>query len=288
MKNLSLWSMTKRFRWRISVTLGIVLVEALLTLLFPLFIGLAVNDLVDDNYGGVIALAGLGVAALVVGSSRRFYDTRTYASIYKTVAVEMVENEKKRGTNVSKITARSNLLTEFVEFMENSMPEIVAAVISVVGTLIILASIDIQVFLASLGLAVIAALIYIVTGRLNLRLNTGYNDELERQVEAIADGSKSGLAHHYSQLMNWNIRLSDLETWNFSLFFVGVIGLIAYTPLALVTGGIEAGFVISALMYVFDYVQGLMAMPLHVQQAIRLTEISRRLSQSSEAEVVEG
>ena len=229
-----------------------------------------------------MALAGLGLTALTVGAGRRFYDTRAYASIYETVAVEMVDREKRAGTNTSKITARSTLLTEFVEFLENSMPEIVAAFVGVVGTLLILARINLGVFLACLGLLILVFVIYLLTGRRNLNLNAGYNDELERQVTSIDSKNRRAMVEHFSRLMYWNIRLSDLETVNYSVFFLGVIGLMFYAPIALVTDGVQAGFVIAALMYVFQYIEGLIGLPLYIQQAIRLREISQRLDAVAE------
>ena len=55
----------------------------------------------------------------------------------------------------------------------------------------------------------------------------------------------------------------------------------------LVTDDAEAGFVVAALMYVFQYIEGLMMMPLHIQQAIRLREISARLGANAELAVDE-
>jgi len=43
-------------------------------------------------------------------------------------------------------------------------------------------------------------------------------------------------------------------------------------------GILTYGLVLSILMYVFDYIEKLTLMPLHIQQAIRLKEISQRFS----------
>ncbi len=277
-EKISLITSLRRFKWRISLTLGLVLMEAALTLLFPLSIGLAVNGLIDDNYAGITFLGGLTIGMLIIGSARRYYDTRVYSGIYRVLANEMVEREQKKGTEVSAISARSSLLTELVEFMENSLPEIVTAVIGVVGTLAILAGINIYVFFASLSLLLIVIITYWVTGQKNLRLNTGYNDELERRVDVLATENRRSIFLHFAKLMRWNIRLSDLETSNYFVFLLGVVALIVFAPFALVTGDVEAGFVTAALLYVFQYIEGLIAAPYYIQQGIRLKEISDRLS----------
>ena len=274
--DVSVPALLRRYRPRVALTFALVLLEAGGMLLFPLFIGFAVNGLVDDDHSGVVALAGLGVVVLLIGSGRRLYDTRTYARIYEDVANETVARERQAGTEVSAVTARANLLREVVEFLENSMPEIVASVIGVGGSLVILATLDLGVFLASVGLLVLVVVVYAATGRLNLRLNAGYNDELERQVDALSDGP-TVVHRHFVRLMRWNIRLSDLETANFAVIFIGIIALLFYSPIALVEGDVEAGTVLAGLMYVFQYTESLLALPYFAQQAIRLQEISTRL-----------
>ena len=49
-----------QFKWRISLTFLLVFCETLLALLYPLFIGWAINDLLADKLTGVYQLLGLG------------------------------------------------------------------------------------------------------------------------------------------------------------------------------------------------------------------------------------
>lgn len=277
--SLSLKSIFIRFKWRITFTLSLVTIETLLELLFPLFIGWAINDLLNDTYDGIYLLLGLGVIVVIMGSARRFYDTRIYAHIYQTITPEMVLSEKSKNITTSTISARSNLLTEFVEFFENSMPQVITAVIGLVGVLIIIGSLSFNVFLASLGLLALVVLIYLVTGKLNYRLNAGYNSELEKQVAAIEQSDTKHLNLHFRSLMAWNIKLSDLETSNYFFIWIGVVALLVYAPIsAIEQGAINYGLVFSLLMYVFDYIEKVATFPLYVQQVIRLKEISNRLS----------
>ena len=88
---VTLMGLFRRFKKRISLTLFLVLGEAILDILFPLFIGFAINGLLEKDYLGVTALAVLGILSLLVGSGRRFYDTRAYAGIYRTL---MKKNRK--------------------------------------------------------------------------------------------------------------------------------------------------------------------------------------------------
>ncbi len=272
-------SMVAGFRLRVAATGVLVLVEAGLELLFPLFIGLAIDGLIDDRLDGVVALGLLGLAALIVGSGRRFFDTRTYAAVYERAAGRMVAREQERGTPTSTVAARTSLLGELVEFLENSMPEIISATIGTLGMLVIIAGLDIGVFLACLGLLALMLSIYWLSGDLNLRFNRGYNDELEAQVDAIDSRDPVRIGRHFSALMRWNRRLSDLETVNYIVIWLGIIALLVFTPIAIIEPGTtEYGRAFAAILYVFQFVEALVTLPLFIQQAVRLKEISTRLT----------
>ena len=72
-QNFPLLRLFRRFWKKISLTTFLVVTESILDLLFPLFIGFAINSLLDKNYAGVTALGGLGVMALLIGSGRRYF-----------------------------------------------------------------------------------------------------------------------------------------------------------------------------------------------------------------------
>ncbi|MEM7335957.1 MAG: ABC transporter six-transmembrane domain-containing protein [Chloroflexota bacterium] len=274
----SLWEVFKRFKTKISITFLLVIAESILDLLFPLFIGFAINTLLQQNFDGVLALGGLGVLALLIGSGRRFYDTRAYANIYTALASEMVVQEQANKTAVSATAARATLLTELVEFLENSVPAIVTSLIGLVGILIIIFSLSQPVFWAALGLFGFMSLIYLLSGKKNYQLNQAYNDQLEKQWSVLNSQKMDSINTHFGRMMHWNIKLSDLETLNFSLIWLGIIGLLVYAPIVVIDSGVtNYGLVFSLLMYVFQYIESVVALPLFAQQLIRLQEISSRL-----------
>ncbi|MCG8459225.1 MAG: hypothetical protein MI919_23355, partial [Holophagales bacterium] len=77
----------------------------------------------------------------------------------------------------------------------------------------------------------------------------------------------------------WRIKLSDLETLNFSLIWIALACLLVFT-VAIVTSAGEASFglIVSAVMYVFGFTESVLALPLYFQQLIRLREITTRLA----------
>jgi ABC-type multidrug transport system fused ATPase/permease subunit len=279
MTNFSINSLLLRFRWKILFTFALVTLEALTGILFPLLIGIAIDGLLEDSIDGVLYLSIAGVAALIVGSARRFYDTRIYSGIYCRITPEMIQNETNKDASVSRISARTGLLTEFVEFLENSMPEMINALISVVGILAIIATLNIDVFFACLSILGLIVFIYTITGKFNYKLNTKYNNQLEKQVDVLTARDSIAIKSFYQELMRWNIKLSDLETMNYFVIWVGVIAVFIYTPITVIGAGVLSyGLVFSIIMYVFDYTGSIVSFPLFIQQAIRLKEISARLA----------
>ena len=277
--NVTFLGLFRRFKKKISLTLLLVMAESILDLFFPLFIGFAINGLLEQSYIGVLALAILGVLALLVGSGRRFYDTQTYAAVYTTISTEMVAREQDKNSTVSTISARASLLTEFVEFLENSLPMIVTSLIGLFGILIIIFSLNSPVFVACIGLLLLVVVVYLLSGKWNFRYNKQYNDELEKQVTALSTQDIGVIENHFKMVMRWNIKLSNLETINYIVIWLGIISLLVYAPIVVVTGGItNYGLVFSILMYVFQYVESVVSLPYFIQQIIRLQEISQRLA----------
>lgn len=275
---VSIPAIAQRYRLKVSFTLALVVIEAGLGVLYPLTIGLAIDGLIDGSYLGIYYLIALGIASVITGSVRRLYDSRVYAAIYEEVVVEVLEAEKEKNSGISVEVARANLLTEFVDFFEDAMPEVVGAIVSLIGILLVVATLNFQVFAACVALFSLVALVYIFSARLNFRLNAGYNDELEEQVDAIKRRDSVRLKNHFRQLMSWNIKLSDLETFNYSIIWLGAIALFASTPVLLISGGVlEYGLILAIMLYVFEFIDALVELPLHIQQVIRLQEISQRL-----------
>lgn len=285
----SLVSIAKRFSLRIGFTMMLVILESLLDILYPLFIGWAVNDLISGEFQGLYMLAGLGFTSLLLGSARRFYDTRIYSGIYREVASDMVEQGRNRGLSVSKLSARCDLMTELVEFFEQSMPGIVVSIIGLVGTLIVITSLNSQVSVACLALLIVMLLTWWATGSSQYKFHENYNQILEQRVDALGQKGMFAIRTHFMDLMRWNIKLSDLETVNFAILWLGVVGLLIATPLLTINtheGQPEVGTILSLLIYVFEFSDKVVTLPLYIQQLIRLSEISQRLNSETKKSAV--
>ena len=281
MTELTLKTLVFRFKWQILFTNLLVFFESILGVSLPLFIGLAINDLLDDSLRGVYYLVVLGLLFIAVSSIRRFCDTRIYSKIYRLIAPEMIEKEQEKGSSVSKTIARTHLLAEIVSFLEWSIPAMVGAVIYLVAVLIIIANLSRNVFYASLALLLFVLVVYALTGKINFRLNAQYNNEFEKEVTVLETKNPNTINGYFHTLMGWNVKLADLETSNYLLVMLGIAALLIYTPIAVITkdNSDYYGLVFSIVLYVLEYVSAVVHLPDHIQQMIRLNEISSRLSE---------
>lgn len=279
MNKFSLKAIFNQNKLRISLTFLLVILELISNLLFPLFMGFAINGLLGKSYDELIVLAILVIVSVLLGSLRRFYDSRVYGKVFIHTAQSLVDSERNKGSSTSTIAARINLLAELVEFFENSFPSIVSGVIGILGTLIIISGLDFRITLMCLGVVVFIVIIYGLTSNRNLKLNQRYNDELETLVDRLDSKDRSSIHEYFTSLTRTNIKLSDLETFNFSTVITVAMGIFIVAMMMSVDGETNYGAIFSLLMYVFEFIERVIIMPLYYQNYLRLKEISIRLSQ---------
>ena len=266
----------KRFAWRFGLTLSLVVLEAVGWTLFPLAIGRAIDSVLAGSRRGLYELAGLGITAMGIATVRRLVDSRAYGRIYARLGEELVA--RRSGKTTSALAARLGMLREIVEFFENSLPNLITSVVGFGGTLLILSALNAPVFLGCLGVAGVTATIYALTGRLTTRFNRGLNDEHERQVDVVQSEDAARVGGHLRALMRWNVKLSDLEAANFGVVWLFMIGLLVFSVFVAAERTTEYGTVFAVVMYVFQFADAVILLPLYYQQWLRLREISGRLA----------
>ena len=269
-------ALLKRFAGRFALTLTLVVLEAVAWTLFPLAIGRAIDAVLRDSLRGLYELGGLGVAAMAIATARRVVDSRAYARIYARLGEDLVRRDPGGGT--SELTARLGMLREIVEFFENSLPNLINVTVGFGGTILILSALNPTIAIGCLGVGGTTAAIYALTGRLTTRYNRGLNDEHERQVDAVGSGDPVRVGRHLRDLMRWNIKLSDLEAANFGVVWLLMMGLLVYSVGAAAEATTEYGSVFAVVMYVFQFGDSVILLPLYYQQWLRLREISGRIA----------
>lgn len=273
----SLAALFRRYRRGILRTNVLFILENSLRLAQPLALGWAINDLLKHGYTGLVVYAALHLLLLAIGSLRRAYDTRAFNAIYTDLATHLVTDQRGRQYDVSRVAARSALSRAFVDFFERDIPVVVRSLFSVVGALIVLCLYDGRVALLCLLVLAPGSVLNAVYFRKTTRYSGRLHDELEREVEVVADARPETVRAHYERVGRWRVKLSDWEALNFGLTELFVLGLLAAVLVQACTAGATPGDILAVFRYVLMFVMGLDAVPEVVQRVSRLRDIGRRL-----------
>ena len=261
------------------VTYVLFAVEMTGMLLRPFFLGGAVDGLLDGSYRGLIILAGAHVLTLVIGTVRQMYDTRTFTRIYTNFVTKLLDRDIG-ARDVSKLSAHSTLARQFVDFLEFDFGYVVEAVYHIFGSLIMLLLYERTVVLICLLILVPVSRLSYLYGRRTVALNREANDELEKQVDIIASGDPSQVRDHYRSLRRWQIKLSDLEAWNFGVMELLVLAVIVLSLLVstdITSESLQAGTIIGIYNYILMFTSGLDTIPHTMQRLGQLKDIMRRM-----------
>ncbi len=266
----------KQYRLRLIFTLILIITESVLGILFPLFIGKAITSVIGKETTGIWYLGILGISLIIIGGFRRMLDSRFYAKIYTTLSTETIKHLPEK--DYSKKAARLSMLKEMVLFAENQLPELITHSIGLIGVMIIIATLNVYIFAGTIITGSIIIGIYLLNGKRTINYNTQFNNELENQVDILTTNRQSGLKLHLLRLMKWNIKLSDLETINYSLsWIIMMILLLISIILSAKNGNIQYGVMFALIMYVYQYIDSMVNLPLYYQEWLRLKEITSRI-----------
>jgi len=191
----------------------------------------------------------------------------------------LVCRQRDAGVGVSTVAARSGLSRELVDFFEHHLKAVFSSIYGVIGALAMLIVYD-RILVLDCG--VILAPLVLLSRRLARRsfgVNAALNDQLEREVAVIEDGRTGPVSDHYRSLARYQVRLSDLEAWNFLQMEFFVLALIvAALARYCARPGVEAGDIYAVFSYVMMFVGGLDYVPMLIQQLARLHDIGGRVA----------
>lgn len=270
--------LARRYKFVILITLTLVLLENIFVVLRPYYLGAAIDSLLNNSIGGLMTFMFVAFSGLTFAVGRRYYDTRAYGGIYKTIAHEVVDKERTENASSARVTARANFVNEFTEFFENGVPAACMSVISLIGTIVMLGFISFRLFLAALVCTMaIGAVFYFSRKRINA-YNSDINGEMEHQVDRLSAEDPAVRRGHFETIVGARIKLSDLEAKNVGIVGFLTILLIGFTAYVLILWeGKSEGDVVAALTYITQLSRSYIFLPFTYQQFLRTLEISNRI-----------
>ena len=268
-----------KHRYRLVLTYLLFALEMTGSLLRPFFLGMAIDDLLKNSYDGLVYLSIVHLLYLIAGTIRHMLDTRTYSSIYTSLVTRFL-SRRIHATEVSKLSAHSNLAKEFVDFLEFDLVYVFEAAFNIYGSLLLLFFYDPTIVLLCFSILLPVVAISYFYGKKMKRLNTLKNDELENQVNIIGAADKPAMVRHFKNLRSWQIKISDQEAWSFGLMEILVLVVIGAALLITnqaVGSTILAGNLVGIYNYILKFVSGLDTIPYTVQRLTSLSDITKRI-----------
>ncbi|MEO1658566.1 MAG: ABC transporter six-transmembrane domain-containing protein [Pseudomonadota bacterium] len=269
----------RRYWAPILTTLGLILFSSVLWLFQPFLLGVAIDGLIADDWSGVVWLALLQVGVLTIGMTRRFYDTRVYARIYRDIAEQAVTASQEASLELTRITARAGMLREVVSFFEFSLPSSLRAVINLVGSVALLWFLSKTVLIAC-GVAIVLMGIigFAFSGRIK-SLSRRISDQQEREVDVISQGSRDDTREHFRRLARWQIAFSDTDVIMFGLSNVVLTSVLLFALYQTVSvDNAEVGTIFAVFSYVTRFQFAAYNLPYTYQQLVRTLEITERVN----------
>ena len=98
---MNIKNILKTHKLKFGLTLLLILTEAAIAILFPLFIGFAIDGAIKGDHIGAYQLGGLGLAALIIGMGRRLFDSRFYAKVYRKMSVAAIAKIKDQRERIA-------------------------------------------------------------------------------------------------------------------------------------------------------------------------------------------
>ncbi len=259
------------------ITYSLTLAENAFELVEPYVLGLAINGLLMGSWTGLFLLFVTYVLRTSLGTLRRLYDTRVFTRIYSEMATDLVTSQRGRGVEVSRVTTRSALIWEIIEFFETGGPLILRAGVSTLGALVMLTAYDLVLLPCCLALLGPLLLINRAYARRTFRLSRILHNQQEREVDVVTRTQPSEIAHHYGRLRRWQIRISDAEAQNFATMEVFVLALYLLVLTRACLTGQSLGAIVAMTRYLWMFIGSLDAVPELVGQFSRIRDITHRI-----------
>ncbi|MEM7215570.1 MAG: ABC transporter six-transmembrane domain-containing protein [Pseudomonadota bacterium] len=277
---LSIGALLRKFPGFVGVTWLLTICETTMTALAPLFIGFAIDGLLEDDPSELINLCTLLAALILVGVFRRLFDTRAYGTIRVELGREMAH--RAANDSVSKTNARLGMGRELADFLEEQVPQLLSSFLQLGVAVVILWSFHPGLFYSALATGLCVLLIYSLVHRRFFRLNGSLNQQMEQQVGVLSDGSPNKLKRHLLRLRAAEVKISDTEAWVYGAMYTALLGFITFN-LWYATGNLDitVGRIFSIVSYSWEFVEAVLVLPITLQSWSRLAEITSRINSAN-------
>ena len=279
---LTLRTLLRLFWFKITVTWALTLLETGLWVILPLLLGFTIDGLLIGDFGPFWQMIGVLVGLVLVAVVRQLIDTRIFGTM--RVELSQVLAERNRGLSVSALNARVLMAREIVDYLEQEMPVLMAAVVQLLASVVILFTFHWALTLSATMAGAIMLCVYARFHGRFFRLNRAINTRAEKQVRILETRTGPAFGRHLRMLRHWEVRLSDTEALVYGVIYAVLMLLVVFNLgfTALIMAA-SAGAIFAIVTYSWEFMDAAFNLPQALQQWSRLSEIIERINKSSPA-----
>ncbi|MEM7301483.1 MAG: ABC transporter six-transmembrane domain-containing protein [Pseudomonadota bacterium] len=280
-KRLTIKSLLGKYFSRISITWLLTLAETALSILTPLFIGFAIDGLLEKELADFYWLGAVLGVLILLSVARRIYDTRIYGTIRVEFGEELISRSSRK--SVSTQNAQLGMSRELVDFLEEQVPALMNSIVQLAISFLVLFFFHPSLAYAAMVAAGAMIGIYAVFHRRFFRLNAEYNQQTELQVSVLEEKSKGSILSHLNLLREAEVKLSDNEALVYGAIFAVLLAFLLFNLWFTATNlAITAGAIFSIVSYSWEFVEAALVLPMTMQGWSRLSEIMKRINSGNE------
>ena len=269
----------KENKFKIGFIYSLLIIQYALFALIPFLLGKAIDGLLQKDNTNLIYFLVAEISALFIGFFLKRYDTKVFMEIFAAKAIKAIQILRDKNVLPAKIAARYQLVGNYSDFFEFSLPQIINAFISAGTALVML-------FFADMKIGCVATILFMCM----IFINKFYSFKTQ-SVDLQIQNNKENINHSlienseykkYLEEMSQNyIRKSNLDAANF--FFNDSISIIVHgcTMLILVCTQPTIGAITSTLLYV-DKLYGVTYNIFYFFMFMRSIENTNKLIKDSE------
>lgn len=274
---LTLRTLLRAFWAKVAATWALTLLETGLWVTLPLLLGFTIDGLLARDFGPFWQMVGVLAALVIVAVLRQLIDTRIFGTM--RVDLSQVLAERNHDLSVSALNARVLMARELVDFLEQEMPVLMAAVVQLVASVVILFSFH---WALAASAIVSGSVMLFVYGKFHgrfFRINRAINARAEKQVRILETRTGPAFGRHLRLLRHWEVRLSDTEALVYGLIYAVLMMLVVFNLgfTALVMAA-SAGAIFAIVTYSWEFMDAAFNLPEALQQWSRLSEIIERIN----------
>ncbi len=279
-KRLTVSTLLRSYRRPIALTWVLTLIETALTALTPLFIGFAIDGLLERRMTELYGLASVLGGLIVVSVIRRIYDTRVYGTIRVDLGNELTGRSAR--IPISTQNARLGMSRELVDFLEQEAPALIASTVQLGVSFLVLFLFDPILAYSALVSAILMIAVYSVFHQRFFRLNASFNQQSEQQVNILELRSQKEIFSHLSKLRRIEVQVSDTEAFVYGAIYTVLMGFLIFNLWFAATNlTATVGTIFSIISYSWEFVESALLLPMTLQGWSRLSEIMRRINKAN-------